>query len=169
MPRFSNFNRVASDELNLTRAQRAPMLGTFASCGLLVILGFLQFTPAQEPSGKPEAPAPKTIQAPLPLPKNSSAAAPLEKSDPKPETVADLPALATSIAAYTRATACQPKACTVLVTDFVFPDGNTSIYGMWLADTLSGELTSQEYKLRVIDRSLLQNFLATPPSPTIAQ
>src|SRR5260221_6431613 len=121
------------------------MLGTFASCGLLVILGFLQFTPAQEPSGKPEAPAPKTIQAPLPLPKNSSAAAPLKKSDPKPETVGDLPALATSIAAYTRATACQPKACTVLVTDFVFPVGNTSTYGMRLSENSFRDMTIPGY------------------------
>ena len=141
------------------------MPGPFVICGLTVILSFPQFAAAREPNGKPEALEPKTIQAPIPLPKNSSAGAPPEKSDPKPETVADLPALATPIAAYTLATACRPRACTVLVTDFVFPDGNTSVYGMRLADTLSRELTSKEYKLRVIDRSLLQDFLAKERVP----
>jgi protein TonB len=126
----------------------------------MMILGLLLVAVAQEPSGKPETPAPKTIQVPIPLPKHSSAPAPSEKPAPKPETVADLPALATSIAASTLAAGCQPKTCTVLVTNFIFPDGNTSVYGMQLADTLSRELTSNEFKLRVIDRSILQNFLA---------
>lgn len=140
------------------------MPGPFLSCGLL-ILGFLQVTQAQEPSSKPEAPMPKVIQAPIPLPKHSSAREPSEKPAPLPETVADLPALAVSIAAHTVAADCTPKRCTVLVTDFVFPDGNTSVYGMRLADTLSRELTNKEYKLRVIDRSLLQNFLAKERVP----
>jgi len=140
------------------------MPGPFLSCGLL-ILGFLQVTQAQEPSSKPEAPMPKVIQAPIPLSKNSSSREPSEKPARLPETVADLPALAVSIAAHTVAADCKPKSCTVLVTDFVFPDGNTSVYGMRLADTLSGELTNKEYKLRVIDRSLLQKFLAKERVP----
>jgi len=141
------------------------MPGPFLNFGLLLTLGFLQVTPAQEPSGKPEAPTPKVIQVPIPLPKNSSAREPSEKTAPLPETVADLPALAASIAAHTVAADCKPKSCTVLVTDFIFPDGNTSVYGMRLADTLSRELTSKGYKLRVIDRSLLQNFLAKERVP----
>ncbi len=108
---------------------------------------------------------PKVIQAPIPLSKNSSPREPSEKPAPLPETVADLPALAVSIAAHTVAADCKPKSCTVLVTDFVFPDGNTSVYGMRLADTLSGELTNKEYKLRVIDRSLLRKFLAKERVP----
>jgi TonB family protein len=138
---------------------------SFVSCGLLLTLGFLQVTQAQEPSGKPEAPTPKAIQAPIPLPKNSPASGPSEKPAPLPETVADLPALAASIAAHTVPADCKPKSCTVLVTDFIFPDGNTSVYGMRLADTLSQGLTSKEYNLRVIDRSLLQNFLAKERVP----
>jgi TonB family protein len=131
----------------------------------MVILCFLQFAAAQEPSGKPEAPTPKVIQTPVPLPKNSSARGPSEKPAPLPETVADLPALAASIAAPIIAADCKPKNCTILVTDFIFPDGNTSVYGMRLSDTLSRELTSKEYKLRVIDRSLLHNFLAKERVP----
>jgi protein TonB len=141
------------------------MSGPFVSCGLLVILGSLQFTSAQEPSGKPEAPAPKAIQAPIPLSKNSSAGAAWEKLARGPETVADLPALATSMAAYIYVAGCHPKTCSVLVTDFTLQDGNTSAYGMRLADALSRELTSEEYKLRVIDRSLLQAFLAKERVP----
>jgi hypothetical protein len=141
------------------------MSGPFVSCGLLVILGSLQFTAAQEPSGKPEAPAPKGIQAPIPLSKNSSAGSAWEKLARGPETAADLQALATSIAAYIYVAGCHPKTCTVLVTNFTLPDGNTSAYGMQLADTLSRELTSKEYKLRVIDRSLLQAFLAKERDP----
>jgi TonB family protein len=140
------------------------MPGPFLSRGLL-ILGLLQVTQAQEPSSKPEAPTPKVIQAPIPLPKNSSAREPSEKPAPLAETVADLPALAVSIAAHTVAADCKPKGCTVLVTNFVLPDGNTSVYGMRLADTLSRELTNKEYELRVIDRSLLQNFLAKERVP----
>lgn len=136
------------------------MSGPFLSCGVLLSLGFLQVTQAQEPSGKPDAPTPKVIQVPIPLPKKSSPRAPLEKPVPPPETVADLPALAASIAAHVVAADCKPKSCTVLVTDFTFPDGNTSAYGVRLADTLSRELTSKEYKLRMIDRSQLHNFLA---------
>jgi TonB family protein len=141
------------------------MPGPFPICGLLLTLGFLQAIQAQEPSGKPEAPTPKVIQTPVPLPKNSSARGPSEKPAPLPETVADLPALAASIAAHTVAADCKPKSCTVLVTDFIFPDGTTSVYGMRLADTLSHELTSKEYNLRVIDRSLLQNFLSKERVP----
>lgn len=42
----------------------------------------------------------------------------------------------------------------------VLPDGNTSAYGIQLADNLSKELADSEYKLQVVDRSLLQSFLA---------
>jgi hypothetical protein len=46
------------------------------------------------------------------------------------------------------------------VTNFALPDGNTSPYGMQLADELSKELASQNHKIQVIDRRLLQNLLA---------
>lgn len=140
----------------------------FLSCGFLLTLGFLQVTQAQEPSGKPEAPTPKVIQVPSPLSKDASAREPSGKPVPLPETVADMPALAASIAAHTVAADCKSKNCSVLVTDFILPDGNTSSYGIRLADALSRELASDEYKLQVIDRSQLQKFLAkerVPPEP----
>ena len=141
------------------------MLGRFVNCGLLVTLGFLQFTTAQEPNGKPETPAPKAIQAPTAISRNSPAGAASKKTARGAKTVGDLPALAASIAAYIFVAGCQTKTCSVLVTDFTLPDGNTSTYGMQLADTLSLELKSKEYKLRVIDRSLLQSFLAKERVP----
>lgn len=136
------------------------MLRPFLDCVLRLTLGFLQISQAQETSSKPDSPTPKKIEAPIPLPHKPSPRAPWEKSA-EPEMVADLPALATSIAAYISGTGCQPKSCTILVTSFTLPGGNTSAYGTQLADSLSRELTNKEYKLRVIDRSVLQSFLAT--------
>ncbi|HXY00560.1 MAG TPA: hypothetical protein VEI54_06540, partial [Candidatus Limnocylindrales bacterium] len=145
--------------------RRAPMLGMCVSYGLLLTMGFLQASQAQESSGKPEAPTPKTVQSPIALPKYSSADSASKKTDREPETVADLSALATSVATYISGMGCQPKSCTVLVTDFTLPDGNTSVYGVQLADTLSRELASKEYKLRVIDRRVLRTFLAKERVP----
>jgi TonB family protein len=141
------------------------MLGPLLSCVLLLTLGFLQFSAAQEPSGKPESPTPKTTPALIPLSRNSSAGAAPEKPAPEPEAVVDLSALATVVAAHISVADCQPNACAVLVTNFTLPDGNTSAYGMQLADKLSRELTSREYKLQVIDRGLLQDFLTKDRIP----
>ena len=142
------------------------MLRPLLSRGLLVTLCFLPFSGAQEPSGKPDAPIPKTTQAPIPLPKKPSAGATWEKPIRRePETVAELPALATSVAAYISVADCQPKTCAVLVNNFTLPDGDTTTYGIHLADELSRELASKEYKLQVIDRGLLQNFLAKDRIP----
>ena len=145
--------------------QRAPILRLCLSCGLLLTLSSLQISHAQESSGKPEAPTPKAVQSPIPLPKYSPAGSASKKPGRKPETVEDLSALATSVAEYIFITGCQPESCTVLVTDFTLPDGNSSAYGMQLADTLSRELTSKEYTLRVIDRRLLQTLLAKERVP----
>jgi hypothetical protein len=141
------------------------MLRPFLGCVLLLTLGFLQFSQAQETSSKPEAPTPKKIEAPIPLPHNSSAHALPEKPTTEPETVADLSALATSVAAYTSAAGCHKKSCTILVTNFTLPDGNTSAYGTELADQLSSTLAGKEYQLKVIDRALLQSFLAKDRIP----
>jgi hypothetical protein len=142
------------------------MLQPFLGGVLLLTLGFLQFSQAQETSSKPEAPTPKKIAAPIPLPHNWSAHAPSEKPITEPETVADLSAFATSAAAYTSAAGCHAKSCTILVTNFTLPDGNTSAHGMELADQLSSTLAGKEYQLKVIDRALLQSFLARIASPT---
>jgi TonB family protein len=140
-----------------------PMLRPFLGCVLLLTLGFLRFSQAQETSTKPDSPTPKKIEAPIPRPHKPSRT-PWEKSA-EPEMVADLPALATSIAAHISATGCQPKSWTILVTNFTLPDGNTSAYGMQLADTLSRELTNKEYKLCVIERNTFLSFLSTERVP----
>jgi hypothetical protein len=142
------------------------MLQPFLGGVLLLTLGFLQFSQAQETSSKPEAPTPKKIEAPIPRPHNSSAHAPSEKPITEPETVAHLSAFATSVAAYTSAAGWHAKSCTILVTNFTLPDGNTSAYGMEVADQLSSTLAGKEYQLKVIDRALLQSFLARMASPT---
>ncbi len=141
------------------------MSAPFLSCGLLLTPGFFQATQAQEPSGQPEAPTPKVIPIPVPLPKKFSASGSSEKPAPLPETVADLPGLAAPIASHAVAAGCKPKSCTALVTDFIFPDGYPSVYGMGLADALSHELASKDDNLRVMDRSLLQNFPAKERVP----
>jgi protein TonB len=137
------------------------MFGSFLSRGLLLTLGSLQFIQAQESTGKPEAPTPKKIEAPISLPKDSSTRArPWGKSGIEPETVADIPALASSVAAYASVEGCQPKSCAILVMNFTLPNGKTSAYGLQLADRLSSELARNDYKLQVIDRALLESFLA---------
>lgn len=52
---------------------------------------------------------------------------------------------------------CRPADCKVLVTNFIFPDGKTSGFGMDLPDILSDRLAEQS--LTVIDRSLLEAVL----------
>ena len=91
------------------------MLGLCIRCGLLLTLGCLQVSGAQEPSGKPEVPTPKTVQSSIPLPKYSPADSEPKKPGREPETVADLSALATSVAKYISVAGRQPKSCTVLL------------------------------------------------------
>ncbi len=138
----------------------------FLSCALLLALGSLQFTSAQESSGKPDAPTPKKIEAPIPLRNNSSSRAQPEKPSKEPETVADLQVLAALIATHASGADCRPKSCSILVMNFTLPDGNTSAFGIQLADELSTELASKEYNLEVIDRTLLQGFLAKDRIPS---
>jgi len=142
---------------------------TVLTSGLVFALGLVQLGAAQEPNGKPDAPTPKTTQLVPALPKKSVATA-LEHRVPEPQTVADLPTLAASVAEYisTIAPSCQPKLRALLVTNFTLPSGDTSAYGIQLADELSHELANKEYKVRVIDRQLLQNVLGKGRIPTQA-
>lgn len=127
--------------------------------GLVLALVLVQWSAAQVPGDKPDAPTPKTNQTLTGLPKKPVTTED-EQRTPASQKVADLPALAASIAASISVAGCQPKICTVLVTNFTLPDGDATAYGMQLADALSRDLTSKEYKLRVIDRGLLQTFVA---------
>jgi TonB family protein len=142
------------------------MLRPFLGCVLLLTLGFLQFSQAQETGSKPEAPTPKTIEAPIPLRENSSSRARSEKPTKEPATVADLQVLAALIATHASGADCQPKSCNILVMNFTLPDGNTSAFGIQLADKPSTELANKDYNLKVIDRALLQGFLAKDRIPS---
>jgi len=133
-------------------------------CSLLLTLGLLPASAAQESSSKPDAPTPKTTQLVPALPKKSPATA-WEKHAPEPLTVVDLPAFAASLAEYISVTGCQSKICTVLIMNFTLSDGDTSTYGIRLADQLSRELARKEYKIQVIDRERLQNLLAKDRIP----
>jgi len=131
-----------------------------------LFLGFLFIAPvvAQEPSGKPEVPTPKTGQVAIPLP-TKPAAPPPAKSASEVATLKNLQALATEFLKYAAVVSCPKKDCTILVTNFVLPDGNTSPYGMQLADELSKELAGQNNKIQVLDRGLLQDLLTKDRVP----
>jgi protein TonB len=66
--------------------------------------------------------------------------------------VPDLEELAAKLSEFGAVASCHQMGCTILVTDFVLPDGNTSLYGTRLADELSKELASRATKMRVFDR-----------------
>lgn len=133
-----------------------------------LFLGFLFIAPvvAQEPSSKPEAPTPKTRQLTIPLPRKTAATTPPAKSVSEPDTLKDLQALAAEFLKYAAVVSCPKKDCTILVTNFVLPDGNTSPYGIQLADELSKELAGQNSKIRVIDRGYLQALLTKDRVPS---
>ncbi len=135
------------------------------TCGLF--LGFLFIAPvvAQEPSSKPEAPTPKTRQVTIPLPTKTAASPSSAKSVSEADTLKDLQALATELLKYAAVVSCPKKDCTILVTNFVLPDGNTSPYGMQLADELSKELAGQNSKIPVVDRGHLQDLLTKDRVP----
>jgi TonB family protein len=134
------------------------------SSGLLLMIGMFQFSSAQQPSDKPDAPIPKIAPAISALPHESSIPAQPEHVA-EPQTVKDLPALAASLAEYVSVTGCPPRACTVLVANLTLQDGDTSAYGMQLADQLSRELATNQHEIQVIDRQHLQNFLAEDRIP----
>jgi len=143
---------------------RALILGLCVSCCFVLVLGFLPASHAQESGGRPEVPTPKTVQSRI-GPLEYSANSARNEPDRESETVVDVSALAAAIAARIFSAGCQPKNCAVVVTSFTLSDGNTSAYGVRLADVLSHELANKEYKLRVVDRKGLQTFLAKERVP----
>ncbi len=66
-----------------------------------------------------------------------------------------------SLAASTSPTRIRNKSgvSTILVTNFSLPNGQTSQYGMQLANELSREMIAQQNQFLVVDRNLLQNIL----------
>jgi TonB family protein len=126
------------------------------TCGLFLVFLLLAPVVAQETGGKLDAPTPKVGQVAIPL---------QTKSAPEPETPRGLQELAIEILKYAADPSCQNKKCAILVIDFVLPDGNTSPYGMRLADGLSKELASRGDKVLIVDRGLLHNNLISAQVP----
>lgn len=130
-------------------------------------MAFLFLAPvvAQETGGKPDAPTPKVDSAAIPLPTKPTAIPLPAKSVPEPDIPRGLQELATEILKYAAVPSCQKKHCAILVSDFVLPDGNTSPYGMRLADELCKELASRGDKVHIVDRGLLHNNLISAHVP----
>jgi hypothetical protein len=120
---------------------------------------------AQEAGGKPDAPRPKVDQVAIPLPTKPMAVSLPTKSALEPDTLPGLQGLAIQILESAGVPGCQKTECAILVTDFALPDGNTSAYGMPLADELSKEMASRGEKVRVVDRSLLHHSLINALAP----
>jgi TonB family protein len=53
---------------------------------------------------------------------------------------------------------CEPGACKVLVSDFLVPEGVTSLLGVQLADDLSKQLKDSQAQIQVFDRNLLRTY-----------
>lgn len=70
-----------------------------------------------------------------------------------------LRSLAKRILDHSSSAGCKKNSCTVLVTNFTLPMGQTSRLGIHLADQVSKELASQQSAVKIIDRSRLQSFL----------
>jgi TonB family protein len=132
----------------------------FSHLSATVCLSIFLVFPSQAPvpSKLPETPAAKVAQPANPL-SPTSLANPKPPQEPQPDILPNLPALATEIAKYAAVKDCLPKPCTVLVTNFLLPDGDTSRYGIQLADHLSRDLATQGHNIQVTDRGLLQDLL----------
>jgi len=118
---------------------------------------------AQEAGEKPGAPMPKARPAAIPLLTRLPGTMPQKSTEP--ERVPDLPALAAKLLEYAEVVGCAGKDCKIFVANFVSPDGNTSKYGMQLADALSKEMASRRSGLQMVDRQLLEDFLTKDRIP----
>lgn len=130
--------------------------------GYLTILLVLFFAPmmlAQDLGSRPDTPEPKASQVPTSLLKKTTEIPTEEKDEPILEVVANLSELATRLLDFARVSGCFGGHCTILVTNFSLPNGQTSQYGMQLANELSREMIAQQSQFPVVDRNLLQNIL----------
>jgi len=92
-----------------------------------------------------------------------TATTPQSKSSSEPDATSNVRSLAAEFLKYPAVASCSKEDCTILVTNFILPDGDTSPYGMQLADELSKDLASQNHK--VVDPVLLKAFLAKDRVP----
>ena len=117
---------------------------------------------AQEAGAKPDAPTPKIGQAAGALPMKPALTSPHRKSEPD---VPDLPALAAKLLGYAKFLGCAERNCKIFVANFALPDGNTSQFGMRLADELSREMASVQSNFQIVDRSIVQDLLIKDSIP----
>lgn len=130
------------------------MLGLNVPRGLSAILlaewSFAACVFSQEP--QPKIPTPK----PLIVIPNKASSSPTGSG---PVEIGSLNDFASRLLRHASDAGCQRASCTILVTDFVFPDGSTFPNGIWWADDLSKLFASQENKLQVVDRTVLAYFM----------
>jgi TonB family protein len=74
--------------------------------------------------------------------------------------------LASRLLKYATDAGCSATDCKLLVTNFVLPDGNSSLYGRQLADELSVEIVRQRPAIQIVERSILQSYLARERYPS---
>ena len=139
---------------------RNPHLWHLQVISLFLALTLLLSISAQE-SKQPPPQAPPTTLQPTDSRAPALAAAPTE--------AAPLQELAARLLQHANDVGCQDSDCTILVMNFVLPDGNTSRYSMQFADGLSAEIAKQENSIKVIDRSLLQGLLQRDRIPSWLQ
>ena len=129
---------------------RAPqILCTLLALALLVGALVVHLS-GQQPEEKPQEHKPLVLR---PIPSNSTT------NDSGPIEIENLEVLASRLLHHAPDAGCYSAICTILVTDFVFPEGSTFPYGIKLADDLSSLFASQEKTIQVIDRSLLNDHL----------
>ena len=127
---------------------------------MFLALSLLPSISAQE-SKQPPPQAPTTPLQPADSRSTALATAPPE--------AAPLQELAARLLHHADDAGCHKGDCTILVMDFVLPNGDTSRYSMQLADELSPEIAKQENSIKVIDRSLLQSLLQRDRIPSQLQ
>ena len=124
---------------------------------LLGAVGFLSFAAFQ--SAYPQQPAPSGPHASKPPGLILKVAPPNSAGDSAPPKIEQLSDLASRLLRYTSDAGCKKNDCKILVTNFVFPDGNTSAYGNRLADDLSSLIAQLDKTIGMVDRKLLQDLL----------
>ena len=120
------------------------------ACSFFVVLLPLLALTAQESKQQPAQPPATPVQ-----PTNSR----LSNSIATPPEIEYLQDLAAQLFRHADKVGCKKGGCSILVMNFVLPDGLTSRYGMQLADELSSEIAKQQKSVRMIDRTLLQSAL----------
>lgn len=104
---------------------------------------------AQQPTQAPPFRVPNPIDLNFPA---------ISKTDSTPPEIEHLPDLAARLLHHAADAGCHKDDCTILVTDFVFPDGATFPNGIQWADDLSS-LFADEKPIRLVDRVQFKDFL----------